>query len=143
VPLTLFGTDWHLSQHAKQFGAIKPLYGAAYNKALNQARLALCFLSKLNNDTYTRRNFEIPAAGTCMVSAYSADLANNLFAPNTEAIYFKTPQELLKVVQTLLGNPQLVEKIAAAGRARLLAGKHEATDRCRQVIAVFRRLRAS
>jgi hypothetical protein len=146
VDLKLYGTGWHCSKHYDYFtqklGPIKPVYGADYNKALNlTAPLALAFLSKLNNDTYTRRSFEIPAAATCMVSEYTGDLAHNLYKPNAEAVYFKTPRELLAQVKKLLASPTRIKKIAQAGHKRLLKDGHEATDRCREILEVLKRPR--
>jgi spore maturation protein CgeB len=143
VRVRLCGTLWEQSPlYAELLAAlgvdtIRPLYGAEYNLALNAARIGLVFLSKLNHDTYTRRCFEIPATGACMVSEYTDDLARNLFTPDEEAVYFKNTEELVDKVQHLLANPEVCARIGAAGRARLLADGHEVTDRARQVLAQF------
>ncbi|HEX2859838.1 MAG TPA: glycosyltransferase [Alphaproteobacteria bacterium] len=138
IDFKLFGTGWQASPLAGYFkahgGLPKPLLGAEYNIALNSAPIALSLLSHLNNDTYTRRSFEIPATGTCMLSAYTDDLADNLFKPNKEAVYFTDGDSLLKQLKKLLANKALAKKIGAAGRARLLKDGHEVTDRCRQVL---------
>jgi len=48
---------WENSKYYELFkskiGEIKPLYGEDYNKTINKAKIALVFLSKINNDTYT------------------------------------------------------------------------------------------
>ena len=148
VRVQLRGTLWEQSPLYAQLlaalgvAAIRPLYGADYNAALSSATIALVFLSKLNHDTYTRRCFEIPATGACMVSEYTDDLAQNLFTPDEEAVYFKTSEELVAKVQHLLANPDVCVRIGAAGRARLLADGHEVTDRARQVLAQFAICRA-
>lgn len=139
INFKLYGTDWHLSRHKAAFekhmgGPIKPLYKEDYNTALNSAQIALVFLSKLNRDTYTRRSFEIPATGTLMMSEYTADLAENLFTPNTEAAYFASKEDLLNQLQTLLNTPEKLAAIAAAGHARLLKDGHTPTGRCRQIL---------
>lgn len=146
VRLTLRGTLWEQSPlHAELLAAlgevaIRPVYGAEYNAALSSAKMALVFLSKLNHDTYTRRCFEIPATGACMVSEYTDDLAQNLFKPDEEAVYFRNAEELVAKVQHLLANTDVCARIGAAGRARLLADGHEVTDRARQVLAEFDKL---
>ena len=47
-----------------------------YNKAISASKIALCFFSRLNRDTYTRRCFEIPASGTFLFSEFSEDLGS-------------------------------------------------------------------
>ncbi len=142
INVKLYGTLWEKSPHYEALkshmgGSIQPLYKADYNLALNSAKIALVFLSKLNNDSYTRRCFEIPATGTLMASEYTEDLATNLYKPNEEAIYFTSKEELLTQLQTLLANPKKLKDIADAGHARMLHDGHEVTDRAQQVLALF------
>lgn len=143
VDVKLYGPLWYKSPFYAEFMEhmggvnIQPLYGADYNVALNSAKIALVFLSKLNNDTYTRRCFEIPAVGTVMASEYTEDLAQNLFKPDEEAIYFQDKEELLVKVQSLLAAPKKLQAMALAGQKRLLASGHEATDRARQVVGEY------
>lgn len=136
VDVKVFGTGWEASPCynylTEKLGPIVPVY-ADYNLALGSAKMALVFLSKLNNDTYTRRCFEIPATGTTMVSEFSPDVAS-MFKPNEEAVFFHTPADLLAQVRALLANPERLKAIGKAGRARLLKDGHEVTDRARQVL---------
>lgn len=145
VNVKLFGTEWQKSKLygrlLARLGEVKPLYGADYNAALGSARMALVFLSKLNNDTYTRRCFEIPATGTTMVAEYTDDLAENLFAEGVEAVYFRTPAELVAKVQALLLKPKELKAIGEAGRARLLKDGHEVHDRAREILRAYKTLR--
>jgi spore maturation protein CgeB len=137
IDLKLYGTGWQKSPlygfFRERFGEIRPLYGPDYNLSLASGRMALVFLSKLNNDTYTQRTFEIPATGTVMVSEYTKDMAG-MFAADEEAVYFRTPAELLAKVKGLLAEPKRLAAIGKAGRARLLKDGHEVTDRARQVL---------
>lgn len=114
-------------------GEIRPVLGDEYNLVLNSSKIALVFLSKLNNDTYTRRCFEIPAAGTFMLSEFTDDL-NSMFKAGVEAEYFRSKDEMLDKIRYYLRNEDARKKIAAAGRARLLKDGHEAIDRAKQVL---------
>ncbi len=67
---------------------IKPVTGIEYNYAICGSKITLCFLSKINSDTYTRRNFEVPAMGKLMLSEYSQDL-EIIFKENEEMVFFR------------------------------------------------------
>lgn len=104
-----------------------------YNKILNESKIALVFLSSLNKDTYTRRCFEIPATKTFMLSQYTDDLAN-MFEPDKEAVYFKTPKELVEKAAYYLEHEEERERIALAGYERLMRDGHEVGNRVQQII---------
>ena len=136
----LWGTLWdrsHLHRALKRrFGPIRPLYKHDYNLAINGTDIALAFLSKINNDTYTRRCFEIPITGTMMLSEFTPDLAS-LFHEGEEAEFFRSTDELLDKVRFYTRNVELRRKIGQAGRERVLRDGHEAIDRARMVIGVL------
>lgn len=144
VNLKLFGTGWEKSClhdfFVQKFGPIKPLYHDEYNKALNSAKIALVFLSKLNNDTYTRRCFEIPATQTMMMAEYTADLAT-LFEEGKEADFFRNHDELLQKIKKYLNDEELLKQIGISGFNRLLAEGHEVTDRAAEVVKEYDRMK--
>lgn len=107
--------------------------GSYYNEIINKSKIALVFLSTLNKDTYTRRCFEIPAAGTFMLSQYTEDLAS-MFEPDKEAVYFKTPEELVEKAKYYLEHDGEREQIARAGYERLMRDGHEIGDRVQQIV---------
>lgn len=104
------------------------LTGNEYVKALNTAKIALCFLSKLNNDTYTRRCFEIPACGTALFSEWSEDLAN-LFDDGINAVLFKTKEELVERVTFYLSHPEELSQLAARGAELVQSKGHDVYSR--------------
>lgn len=139
INFKLFGSEWQRSKYYNFFkNKLGEIYSLDqdYNLAINSAKIVLCFLSKLNNDTYTRRNFEIPAAKTFMLSEYSNDL-NELFAAGQQADYFRTKEEMIEKIKFYLQNSKEREKIALAGYQKLLTGGHEVLDRAKEVLAVF------
>jgi spore maturation protein CgeB len=141
INMNLFGTEWHRSKYysflTSKIGDIKPLYGKDYNLAINKSKIALVFLSKLNNDTYTRRCFEIPATKTMMLAEYSDDLANNLFEEDKEAVYFRNREELLEKIKLYLQNDDKREQIGENGYKRLMKDGHEVTNRCEEILRVY------
>jgi spore maturation protein CgeB len=112
---------------------VSTVWGDDYNRALCGARVALCFFSKLNRDTYTRRCFEIPASGTLMLSEYSDDLAA-MFTPGVEADFFRSPQQLGEKLDKYLRDETLRLSVSSAGRARLEKDGHDVITRMRTVV---------
>lgn len=143
VRFRLWGTFWECAANATRIagrlGTVLPLRGSEYNLALNATKVALVFLSKLNNDTYTRRCFEITAAGAFMLSEYTDDLAS-FFRPGLEADYFRSPEEMLDKILFYVRHDSKRLAIARAGHARLLASGHEARDRAVSVLETAREL---
>lgn len=116
--------------------------GKDYNDALCGAKIALCFFSKLNRDTYTRRVFEIPASGTLLLCEYSDDVAS-MFAPDQEAVFFRNRAELVAAIDRLLADDDKRRAIADAGRRRVWGDGHDVTSRMRALVGWIEAIRAS
>ena len=110
--------------------------GEDYVRAVAGTRIALCFLSTLNNDTYTRRCFEVPAIGTMLLCQRTAEM-ESLFSPGVEADYFSTPEELVEKIQTYLADDGRRLAIATAGHAKVRSAGHDIYSRMREVEAVL------
>lgn len=134
----LKGQRWNESQHyaalKSALGEIVPAYDD-YNEALNSAKVCLSFLSKLNNDTYTRRTLEIPATQTVMLAEYTQDQAH-MFAPDREAMYFSSHAEALEKLTFLVNHSQEREAIALAGYAKVMNGPYQLSDRVHEILKV-------
>ena len=135
--LRLFGPEWNTrlkdSPQLKTMLPIQSVMGDEYNKALCGAKVALCFLSKLNRDTYTRRCFEIPATGTLMLSEYTDDLAS-LYKEGDEADFFRTQDELIEKLMLYLGDEKLRKTVASNGYRRVVDDGHNVVTRMKQVL---------
>jgi spore maturation protein CgeB len=129
IQTNLYGTGWKSGVLDSYFGKIEPLYRLDYVKALTGASMCLCFLSKLNRDTYTQRCFEIPALGKLLLSERTADLAN-MFREDEEAVFFSSEQELVEKVTWLKQSPETLHRIAQAGMRRVYSD-HSAEVRMR------------
>lgn len=140
------GIELGVSGHAyHSYGISNPklkkleCYGSHYNEELNLTKIALVFLSTLNEDTYTRRCFEIPATKTMMLSEYTDDLAS-LYEEDKEIVFFRSKEELVEKIRYYLSHDEEREKIAIAGYERLIRDGHEVKDRVRQVIKCYEEL---
>lgn len=137
--LRLFGPgyDWdpiiRKSPVLSSLAPVQLVWGEDYNRALCGAKLALCFLSKLNRDTYTRRCFEIPATRTLMLSEYSDDLAG-LFIEGAEADFFKNRDEMTRKIRGYISDPVGRQSVAEAGYHRVTRDQHDVRSRMMRVI---------
>jgi spore maturation protein CgeB len=134
----LNGQRWEKSRYYDQlvlyFGMIEPVYDS-YNDALNSAKVCLSFLSKLNNDTYTRRTLEIPATKTVMLAEYTDDQAN-MFEPDVEAVYFSDHQEAISKLKMLISDPELRESIANSGYSKVCTGPYQLCHRVNDIVKI-------
>ena len=104
-----------------------------YNELLNKAKIAIVFLSSINNDTYTRRCFEIPAVKTLMAAPYTETIAS-MYEDDKEVILFGDKDEFVSKITYYLEHDEERKKIAEAGYMRLISEGNEVSDRIHQVI---------
>lgn len=107
-----------------------------YNEQINAADIALVFLSKINNDTYTRRCFEIPITKTLMIAEYSDDLAS-IYVENEEIVFFHNSDECVEKVLYYLDNVMERQKIAENGYKKVIRNGSEAKDRVNEILKDF------
>jgi spore maturation protein CgeB len=129
-------TQRALGPLAEYFSEVVQLTGIDYTKAIVGADMALCFLSRMNRDTYTRRCFEIPACGTVLLSERTADL-QAMYAENKEAAFFSDAGELLERTLELRSDHQRRKQIAVAGRQRAEASGYSVDSRMRQLLDIL------
>ncbi len=112
IQIIIFGTGWELQKlhPSYRFGTIISAHGKAYYQALRSARINLAFLSDLNEDVYTRRNFEIPGMGGLMLSERTKELTS-LFIEGKEAFFYSNPEELLEQINSILANQNLQNEV--------------------------------
>ena len=140
LPFSLYGDamTWSKSPLWPQLQSC--YYGPAladeYNKVLNRTQVALVFFSRANNDSYTRRSFELPVTKTVMLSEYTEDMDS--FWPKDECcVYFRSKEELVHKAAKLLDHPELRQRIADNAFERLKALGCSETDRVREILADY------
>lgn len=116
INLSIFGTGWDKSELYSEICSylgreIYPVYGSDYNLYLNGAKIAIVFLSRLNNDHYTRRNFEIPITKAMMISQYSKELSEELFSENVNIVLFNNLKNFIDKIKYYLENDDKREMI--------------------------------
>lgn len=144
LPLSLYGEPkgWVQSGYWQQFQSC--FHGSAngdlYNALMNRIKVALVFFSKQNNDTYTRRCFELPVTGTVMLSEYTGDMDE--FWPEDECcVYFRNKEELVEKARWLLDHDEERKRIAGNAFSRLKTLACSETDRVREVLSDYEKLK--
>lgn len=138
--LRLFGPTKYWMKPLQQSSLLKNLaptrmvWGDDYNKALCGAKIALCFLSKLNRDTYTRRCFEIPATNTFMLSEYSDDLAT-LYEQGVDVDFFRSKEEMIEKINYYITQQEERMKIAKSGYTRVRLDRHDIDSRISDMLS--------
>jgi spore maturation protein CgeB len=112
---------------------VRLVWGDDYNRALCGAKIALCFFSQLNRDTYTRRCFEIPASGVVLLSKYTDDMAS-LFQVDEEVAFFKDAKDMCVTIDSLLTNDVKRHQIAKSGTKRVWDDGHDVVSRMQKVL---------
>jgi hypothetical protein len=136
------GTGWPdldklppLTAGLKENWPIKPAYGDEYRNAITGSQIALSFFSKLNNDHYTRRTFQIPAMGVAMLSESSSALSK-IFEPGVEVEMFQSSEQAVNLAQGLLSDPNRRQDMAQRALQRVHADGHDVVSRMRQFLKV-------
>lgn len=135
--LNLFGGGWNAAlpklRKSSPLLSLFPIKGVAdidYRYAICGSKVALCFLSTLNRDTYTRRSFQIPSMKTAMLSQYTDDLAN-LYEEDREIVFFRDKAEMLDKLKRLLADEPWRQAVAEAGYAKVYSAGHDINSRMR------------
>ncbi|ARJ66571.1 hypothetical protein WV31_13275 [Magnetospirillum sp. ME-1] len=110
-----------------------PVYGDDFRRAVCSTAVNLCFLRKGNRDRQTCRSLEIPAMGGFMLHEASDEVAA-LLAPDREAAYFASADEMIDQCRRWLADPAARAAAAATARARVLADGHSHPERWRAIL---------
>lgn len=139
--LNLFGGGWdealnHLSPHSplRAKYPVMPATNEDYRYSICGAKVALCFLSTLNQDTYTRRNFQIPAMQTTMLSQYTDDLAK-LYRSDIDALFFNDQVQLLEQLNLILTDENRRRAISRSGYDRVYSTGHDVKTRMKEFLS--------
>lgn len=145
ITIKIYGEDryWKSALPAGFYSRLAPIPRVVdddYRRALCGARIAACFFSKWNRDTYTRRAFEIPACGVLLLSERTSDM-QEMFREDVEAVYFSSPQEFVDKASYYLKHDIERSRIANAGRERVITAGHDIYSRMRQWLSDVNRWR--
>jgi len=127
VRLHLYGNYWNrdavLARFSRGFA-----YGDRYRTATRRATCTINLVRRLNRDGHVMRTFEVPACGGCMLAERTAD-HESFFEDGVDALFFDTPEDLVRQARMVTADPARRRAIAAAGHARVVRDRHTYRDR--------------
>jgi spore maturation protein CgeB len=115
--LGLFGPGWD------RFGSLlkgaglshqPAVWNDQYREVLWRSRLSLSFVTRGNRDELSHKAIEIAASGTAVLVEHSS-LHNRVFRDRESAFFFDDPGSLADIIARALAEPELVNKVGAAG----------------------------
>ena len=136
----LFGPEWNKivssEPELRHLYPVSYLSGDDYIDSLNSARVCLSFFSHLNNDQYTRRCFEIPAAGSVLAAPETQGL-NDFVQAGLEYLPFSNVDDLIRALTSILDNNKKRYEIAKNGNKRIIDGENSEYDRAKFILKFY------
>ena len=123
LSVKVYGGGWHNAKSVKYLRkavGFRSLSNEDYVRCLLGARIALCFVSKLNRNATAGRTFEIPACGTFLLGERT-EAHQRLYTEGEEAEFFADTAELIAKTHFYLAHPTARESIAQKGHDRCLS----------------------
>lgn len=138
IQVNVYGNGWRKWMGKNQNLIIhdKPLYSAEYVKAINAAKINLCFLRKINRDEVTSRSVEIPACGGFMLGERTGRHLE-FFQEGVEAEFFGSNVEMLEKVKYYIINSDERERISRAGRERCVTSGYSMRAQLDQMLCAI------
>lgn len=135
VEVNIWGPQWDDAGLALPPRAFSRITTDQYRSIVWGSTVALSFLSGRNRDVYTRRSFELPAMGACILSQRTTELSS-LFPEGESAMYFDSPVECVAVARELLRDPVLRVRLREGGLSRHKAVGGNIHSRMQEVLQV-------
>lgn len=138
VGVVVFGNGWsHLAgQNCNVAIMNSPVYGDDFVRVINQTKINLGFLRKINRDQVTSRTMEITGCGGFLL-AERTSRHMELFEEGKEAEFFADNDELLQKINHFLESPDLLQEISARGRERCLRSGYDMTTQLSRMLATI------
>jgi hypothetical protein len=134
VQVRVWGSGWRKFSRLPDRRTIERIGREEYVKAIANAKISLCFLSKWNRANYSAgRTFEIPAIGGFLLAERTDD-HRRYYEEGKEAEFFASEEELIDKARLYLANPEQRQAVARAGHLRCVTSGYRHQDRCRAII---------
>jgi hypothetical protein len=122
---------WEPAIRGRRIAHLAPVLHAddhEYRQVYGNVVAGVCFFSKINNDQWTRRAFEIVALGGVLVCERTEE-GQRYFIDREEAFFFSSIDELVSIVRQLKDKPEIRQRVRVAGYSRLMSSEHTILNR--------------
>jgi spore maturation protein CgeB len=126
LPLRIFGPRWSKAPEHRELASVVTeayLGDREYVQTIARAKIGLALLFKGNRDLHTTRSLEIPAIGTLLCAERTID-HTAMYRDGAEAVFWTDAEDCAAMCAELLADPDRIERIARAGRERVLRNGH-------------------
>jgi spore maturation protein CgeB len=131
----IWGPDWERSKYYKHLRKIhqkKDLRGSDFADAIYSSTISLNIMDVTNYPAANMRFFEIPCSGGLQLTTYCPEMAD-LFIDGESIKYFKSPEDLPKIIDSLLTNHEQRIKIINNSK-ELILNEHNYTKRALAIL---------
>ena len=105
-------------------------------KIIRASKIIIAFMREEINESIACRTFEIPLCGGFMLHQRTKEVEDFLI-PDKEAVLFDSYEEMKEKIDFYLAHPELREKIAKAGRERILNCGQLNSDQVKKMIELL------
>ena len=139
IRVCVFGSGWEKYKNIHENLIIhgSPIYSKEYVKIINQSKINLGFLRKINRDVVTSRSIEIPACSSFLL-AERTEAHKNLFIEGVEADFFSSKEELYEKIKFYLSNKSKIIQIGKNARKRCIKSGYSMK---KQLISIIDKVR--
>ena len=130
--LQLYGNYWNRDTVLRRFWR-GFAFGDLYRTATRRAACTINLVRRLNRDGHVMRTFEVPACGGCMLAERTSD-HESFFEDGVDALFFETPEDVVRQARSVLADRGRRQAIAASGHARVLRDRHTYRDRLQTLL---------
>lgn len=137
IGVRVWGNGWNALMNAHPLLKIenRPAYGSDYVRVALASDINLAFLRKSNRDLQTCRTLEIPACGAFMMHERTDEVCR-LLAEGHDAVFFGDDEELVRLARHWLADPVARQRVAMAGRERVVRDGHDHDSRWREILSL-------
>ena len=131
------GNKWKRIHGLSRLATITPpSYGKAFSAFVATAPLQLGLLNSDNRDQHTARSFEVPASGGLLLAEDTPE-HREIFFSDSNALFFKTPEDLLEKITWVNANPVSAATIAENGYQHIRRNANTWKDRSLEMLGVI------